>query len=81
MAQKIEALEILDINSGDNDLLTKIDNKIRGRSFFVILKSLAIEGYCSSELGATKLLAYVPVPVNYNAITILTPNQKAWATR
>jgi hypothetical protein len=81
MAQKTEAVEILDINSGDNDLLTKIDNKIRGRSFFVILKSVTIEGYCSSELGATKLLAYVPVPLNYKAITTLAPNQKAWATR
>ena len=81
MTQKIEALEILDINSGDNDLLTKIGNKLRGRSFFVILKSLTIEGYCSSEIGATELLAYVPVPVNYNAITTLVPNQKAWATR
>lgn len=81
MSQKIEVLEALDSNSDSNSLLAKIDNKIRGRSFFNILKTLTIEGYCTSELGATELLAYVPVPVNYKAITTITPTQKAWATR
>jgi len=81
MEQKIEVLGNLDSNNDSNSLLAKIDNKIRGRSFFKILKSLTIEGYCTSEPGATKLLVYVPVPVNYKSITILEPNQKAWATR
>lgn len=81
MEQKIEVLENLDNNSDSNSLLTKIDNKIRGRSFFYILKSLTIEGYCTSEIGATQLLAYVPVPVTYKAITTIELNQKAWATR
>jgi len=81
MEQKIEVLGNLDSNTDSNSLFAKIDNKIRGRSFFNILKSLTIEGYCTSELGATKLLVYVPVPVNYRAITVLKPNQKAWATR
>jgi hypothetical protein len=81
MNQKIEVLENLDSNYDSNSLLAKIDNKIRGRSFFNILKSLTVEGYCTSELGATKLLAYVPVPVNYNAIITIEPNQKTWATR
>jgi hypothetical protein len=79
--QKIEVLKNLDTNQDSNSFLTKIDTKIRGRSFFNILKTLTIEGYCSSELGATELLSYVPVPANYAAITIITPNQKAWATR
>lgn len=81
MSQKIEALEILDSDSDSTGLLAKIDNKIRGRSFINILKSLTIEGYCSSEIGATKLLVYVAVPANYQAITTITPTQKAWATR
>ena len=80
-SQKIEVLEILSINSDDDSILAKIDTKIRGRSFFNILKSLTIEGYCISEIGATQLLSYVPVPVVYNAITTVTPTQKAWATR
>lgn len=80
-SQKIEVLEILNVNSDDDSILAKIDNKIRGRSFFNILKTLTIEGYCTSEIGATQLLTYVPVPVVYNAITTVTPTQKAWATR
>jgi len=81
MNQKVEVLENLDSNYDSNSLFAKIDAKIRGRSFFNILKSLTVEGYCTSELGATKLLAYVPVPFNYKAITTIEPNQKAWATR
>lgn len=78
--QKTEVLEALDDNSDANSLLSKINNKLRGRSFFNILKSLTIEGYCTSEIGATQLLVYAPVPVNYKAITTMKPNQKAWAT-
>lgn len=78
--QKIKELENLDSNEGSNTLLTKIDNKIRGRSFFNILKSLTIEGYCTSEIGATMHLAYQPIPAKYKAITTINQNQKAWAT-
>ena len=81
LEQKTEVLENLDSNNDPNSLMSKINSKLRGRSFLNILKSLTIEGYCTSELGATKLLAYVPVPVNYIAITTIEPNQKAWATR
>lgn len=80
MAQKTSVLQNLDENYDANSLLFKIDKKIRGRSFFTILKSLVVEGYCTSRLGATQLLAYQPVPGRYNAITTLQPNQKAWAT-
>ena len=79
--QKIAVLKDLDSSADANSLLTKINNKIRGRSFFNILKSLTVEGYCTSELGATKLLAYAAVPGSYKAITTLKPNQKAWATQ
>jgi hypothetical protein len=78
--QKIVILEDLNNNVDSNSLLSKIDKKIRGRSFFTMLKSLTIEGYCSSELGATQLLAYQPIPARYNAITKMKLNQKAWAT-
>ena len=79
MEQKIEVLGNLDNNYDPNSLLSKMNNKLRGRSFFNILKSLTIEGYCTSELGAIKHLAYVPIPVNYNAITTIKPSQKSWA--
>jgi hypothetical protein len=80
-SQKKQLLENLEASSTYSGLLMKINNKLRGRSFFNILKTLTIEGYCTSSNGATKHLAYVPVPGRYNAVTKLNVNQKAWATR
>ncbi len=79
--QKNKIIESLDNNHDSKSLLSKINNKLQGRSFFDILKTLTIEGYCSSELGATMHLEYQPIPGKYNAITNLEPNQKAWATK
>ncbi|WP_439131698.1 gluconate 2-dehydrogenase subunit 3 family protein [Polaribacter sp.] len=81
ITQKTALLKNLDTNSDPNSILTKIDTKIRGRSFFKILKTLTVEGYCTSEIGATQMLAYDRAPGKYIAITTLQPNQKAWATR
>ena len=79
--QKIQLLENLQDSSNYTGLLLKINNKLRGRSFFNMLKTLTIEGYCTSFNGATKHLAYMPVPGKYNAVTKLNINQKAWATK
>jgi hypothetical protein len=79
--QKNKILENLDNNSGANGLLSKISNKLQGRSFYDILKSLTIEGYCTSEKGATQHLVYTLVPGKYNAITQWNKNQKSWATK
>lgn len=79
--QKIKQVENLDNNSSSNSLFTKIRNKLLGRSFFNIIKTLTIEGYCTSSIGATKHLTYLPVPGRYKAITELSPNQKSWATK
>jgi hypothetical protein len=62
-------------------ILNKINNKFLGQSFFTKLKSLTIEGYCSSQKGATEGLAYDYIPVNYDACIPLKPNQKSWATK
>jgi len=78
--QKKERLEILDNNLYTNGLLLKISNKLRGRSFFNILKSLTIEGYCTSYIGATEHLKYMAIPGKYKAITEIKDNHKAWAT-
>lgn len=78
--EKYLLLKELD-DSSNNHLIKKISNKIRGRSFFDLLKSLTIEGYCTSEVGVTKFLRYQPVPGNYQAITNISSNQKAWATK
>lgn len=78
-AQKIELISNLGGSFGSSGLLAKINNKISGRSFFNLLKTLTVEGYCTSSVGATQLLAYRPVPGYYNAVTNLESNQKAWA--
>ncbi|MFC4210482.1 gluconate 2-dehydrogenase subunit 3 family protein [Pedobacter lithocola] len=62
-------------------ILNKINNKLVGRPFFTLLKQLTIEGYCSSELGASQGLSYDYIPGSYIACMPLKSNQKSWATK
>jgi Gluconate 2-dehydrogenase subunit 3 len=52
-----------------------------GRPFFVTLKDYTVQGYCSSQLGATEGLRYDPVPGSYHSCIPLRPGQPAWATK
>ncbi len=61
-------------------LVDKISNKLFGEPFIVTLKSLTVEGYCTSELGATLGLAYDYIPVYYQPCIALQKNQRSWAT-
>ena len=81
LVQKKQILENLEESSTYTGLLLKINNKLRGRSFFNMLKTLTIEGYCMSSNGATIHLTYMPIPGRYDAVTELKVNQKAWATK
>jgi hypothetical protein len=45
-----------------------------------LLQELTVLGYFSSEIGATRALAYDPVPGGYRGCVDLAPGQKAWAT-
>lgn len=49
------------------------------KPFFLLLKQLTVAGYFTSEIGATKALAYLPVPGKFQGETTLRPGQKAWA--
>jgi hypothetical protein len=49
------------------------------RPFFHRLRELTIAGYCTSEIGATKALAYLPIPGRFEGDVPLQPGQKAWA--
>jgi len=80
-SQKNELLENLDKSWNSKGLLMKINNKLLGRSFFNLLKTLTIEGYCTSLMGVTKHLEYLPIPGRYKAVTELQTNQKSWATK
>lgn len=62
-------------------IIGKAQNKYLGRSFFTTLKEYTVKGYCTSELGAGKGLAYLPIPGSYHGCIPLAPGQKAWATK
>ncbi len=62
-------------------IIGKAQNKYLGRSFFTTLKEYTVKGYCTSELGAGKGLAYLPIPGAYHGCIPLAPGQKAWATK
>jgi hypothetical protein len=64
-----------------SNLLLKIKHKLFGKSFFVILRELTVEGFCTSYLGATKALSYDHVPGSYQSCIPLSSQQKSWATK
>jgi len=64
-----------------NNLMNKIQNKFLGQPFFSRLKELTVLGYCTSELGATKGLAYDYIPGKFESCIKLSPQQKSWATK
>jgi len=49
------------------------------QSFFRTMKSLTVAGYFTSEIGATKALAYLPIPGRFEGSVPMQPGQKAWA--
>lgn len=61
-------------------LAGKVETRYFGKSFFTLLKEYTVEGYCTSEPGATKGLAYLYIPGRYQGCITLEPGQRAWAT-
>lgn len=49
------------------------------KAFFLRLRELTIAGYFTSEIGATKALAYLPIPGRFEGDVPLAPGQKTWA--
>lgn len=62
-------------------ILDKIDGKLFGTPFFKKLKELTVEGYCTSEIGATKAFVYDYIPGTYDGCVPLIKNQHSWATK
>lgn len=62
-------------------LINKINNKFFGQPFFTRLKMLTVYGYCTSQLGATKGLAYDYIPGGFQSNIPIGKNQKSWATK
>ena len=63
-----------------NGKLGKVELRLMGRPFFSILKDYTIQGYCTSQQGATMGLNYVYIPGSFKGCIPLDPGQKAWAT-
>ena len=61
-------------------IIGKVQNKIIGKPFFSLLKSLTIEGYCTSEPGANHHLSYQYIPGTYESCIDMKTSQKSWAT-
>ncbi len=47
--------------------------------FFTLMKELTLFGYFTSEVGATQVLDYVPIPGKYEGCIPLKEGQKAYA--
>ncbi len=62
-------------------IIDKVNNKVFGMPFFIKLKQLTVEGYCTSQIGATQGLAYDYIPGTFASCIPLTTNQKSWATK
>jgi len=62
-------------------IVGKVENKFFGESFFETLKILTVKGYCTSEAGATKGLAYLHIPGKFVGCMSIQPGQHAWATK
>lgn len=64
--------------SPGNAMLPK-DKSKDAPQFFAIARDLTLLGYFTSEIGATKAMAYVDIPGRYDGCVDLKPGQKAWA--
>jgi hypothetical protein len=62
-------------------IIGKAQDAYLGRSFFTTLKQYTVEGYCSSQPGATRGLSYLYVPGSFHGCIFLQPGQRSWATR
>ena len=52
-----------------------------GVHWFTMVKQLTIFGFFTSQVGATEVLRYDPVPGHYDGDLPYTPGTPAWATR
>lgn len=81
-SEKLEILHYFETKSLYKlKIINKINNKVFGVPFFIMFKQLTVEGYCTSQTGSTKGLAYDYIPGTFASCISLTKNQKSWATK
>lgn len=63
-------------------LLGKVRNKLLGQSFFGLLKTYTVQGFCASQVGATQALRYEVIPGRFENVRLPAgPPPPSWATR
>ncbi len=64
------------------EFLTKLERHEEQplREFLTALKSLTVFAYCTSQLGATQTLRYLPMPGPYQGCIKLTDEHRTWAS-
>jgi hypothetical protein len=62
-------------------ILGKIERKILGQPFFIMLKKYTVLGFCTSQLGATQALNYEYIPGSFENVGPISPSHKTWATK
>lgn len=80
--EKVAILQHFESKSSNwHPLISKARVKVFGRTFFNQLKDLTVIGYCTSEIGCKKGLAYDYMPITYEPCIPLLKHQKSWATK
>lgn len=78
--QRMAVLIHLEDKENRNPIVHKIHHRLMGDTFIYLMKYYTVLGYCTSEAGATKALAYDYIPGTFEACISLTSHQKCWAT-
>lgn len=91
--QKFKLLTALDeeakafnLKAGLTDVATSAPGRRKNAStlpvphYFSLMKQLTLFGFFTSEIGATKVLRYVPIPGSYNGELPYKKGDRAWAT-
>lgn len=93
-AEGIDALKAKDFMSLDaakkKELLITLDKEQKEYTakkkpedpphYFKLMKDLTVQGFFTSEVGATQALRYVPIPGKYEGCMPYKKGDKAWAT-
>ncbi len=80
--EKLRVMERVSKEDGTfSGIMGKIENRLTGRPFFYLLKEYTAIAYCTSEIGATRALAYDHIPAKYAPCIPLTKGQRSWATK
>lgn len=73
----LERLPAYDAVEGGDAAMLDTDGPV---TFFRMMKELTLLGYFTSEIGASQVLRYVPVPGRYDPCIDYAPGTPAWAT-